>query len=597
MPYHNMYSIYLKKTIYKRCKYFYFRLVCRCLKKLSRLSEGNLSIYNQFTIQNYGECWSSKYGYNSLHSFKKSNDCVGAGFLDCHEHSMMECTGTKRASFLYQVNDRTKLMDEHCHIVRRIVCPSSVTIQNSSSHIPLVGNLTVFTHPITDGLQHTASKVLQNSTAPNTVSEKLLQNHTTASLQNTTPQFIQNLTFSIHGTISQIQMTSLMKQSNIKTTSQITKFKQSTSRKHSKGTASMLSQLQALNTGKLYTSGSKLQNVTLAPTQFFVGSSTLYTNAKSPEVEYSNYYYRNTSSLTSEKSSETVLLTITNTDLISSVTVYSVSPETTVQMTRLNVTLFSINTSPIKATLTLTSRSTLHQNTFNLQPDKSNQIPLTLISHQTASNFLQRTVSTSEQSMVLLFNLTQRNKISTSNSSHCGECKTSSSQSFGDHSSIEPEVSSTAMSTNVQTTVNLSRFSLNKTSCESVLNQSCTSHISSVHSTTWLIMRSASANLHPSLSTDETTSTIHITKSRESEPSSPLLWKESSKSNFTSSSLKGHLSSSRIETKSTPIKASSETKLSRSTNIIPNNSKRNSAPSKPTMFLISIVLQFIIACE
>lgn len=593
-----MYSIYLKKTIYKRCKYFYFRLVCRCLERLSRLSEGNLSIYNQFTIQNYGECWSSKYGYDSLHTFKKSNDCVGAGFLDCHDHSMMECTGTKRASFLYQVNNRTKLMDEHCHIVRRIVCPSSLTMQNSSSHIPLVGNLTVFTHPITDGLQHTASKVLQNSTAPNTVSEKLLQNHTTASLQNTTPQFIQNLTFPIHDTISQIQMTSLTKQSNIKTTSQVTKFKQSTSRKHSNGTDSMLSQLQTLNTGKLYISGSKLQNVTLAPTQFFVGSSILYTNAKSPEVEYSNYYYRNTSSLASEKSSETVLLTITNAELISSVTAYSVSPETTVQTTRLNVTLFSINTSPIKATLTLTSQSTtLHQNTSNLQPDKSNQSPLTLISQQTASTFLQRTVSTSEQSMVLLFNSTQRNKISTSNSSHCGECKTSSRQSFGNHSSIEPEVSSTAMPTNVQTTVNLSRFSLNKTSCESVLNQSCTSHISSVHSTTSFIIRSASANVHPSLSTEETTSTIHITKSRESEPSSPLLWKESSKSYFTSSSLKGHLSSSRIETKSTLIKANSETTLSRSTNIIPSNPEGNSAPSKPTMFLISIVLQFIIACE
>lgn len=510
---------------------------------------------------------------------------------------MPECSGKKYASFLYQVHNRTKLLDEHCYIIKRIVCPSSVVMQNSSTAIHLVGNSTVFVSATIGSPEHTAtSHVLLNSTVlPNTASQKAL---TSSSLQNytnatTTSQHIasqmgQNLTISIHDTIiiSQTDMPSLTRQSiNTKTNSQ------STSRKYSNGTDSMLSQLQTLNTGKLYTSGSKLPNVTLAPTQFLVGSSKLDTKTKTmlPKVESINRYFKNSSSLSSVRFSKTVPLTISAEQLTSSLKEYSVSAETTVETTRLNFALSSINTSPVKETSTIT-KPTLQQ--------------------QTASTLAQGTLSS--------FNSTHSKQTLTTESSYSEGSNTPSKQfmssSYENHTSIEREISSTAMSIRV-TIVEPSRLPLNKTSCESVLNQS--SQLNSAYSTTIFNTKPSSVNAYLSLPTEETT--IQITNSesikatyeasRENETGSISIWKESSTSYFKSLSLKGHLSSKLKGTTSTivqpissQIQASSETILSRGTKTTPgilnsknvNIPKGNSAESKPTTHIKTLVLQFII---
>ena len=554
-----------------------------------------MTIYNQFTIENYGECWSRKYGYDSLDTFKTSDLCIGEEFDKC-DSNMPECCGTNLASFLYQVHNRTKLLDEHCYIMKRIVCPSSVIMQNSSTPIHFVRNSTVFVSATTDSPQHTASKVLQNSTVLlNTVTQKAftsssLQNHTNATItsQYSTSQMGQNPTISISDaiSISQTYMPSLMRQSNSTKPNS-----QSTSKNYSSGTDSMLSQLQTLNTsGKLYTSGSQLPNVTQAPTQFFVGSLKFYTKAKTklPKVESTYHYSKNSNSLTSAKSSSTtVLQTTTSAErLTSSLTEYSVSAETTLQTTRLNYALSSINTSPIKATSTPTA------STF---------------SQQTASTFSQQTASTLSQSLLSSLNLTQSKQTSTAKSPQpVGSStlsKQSTSSSYGNYSSIEREISSTAMSMNV-TIVGSSRLSLNKSSCESVLNKSC--QLNSTYSTTSFNIKPTSVNVYLSLLTEDTT--VHLTNSgsiKRTHEASTSIRKENSTSHFKSASLKDHLSSkfkgttsTIVQTKSNKIEASSETMLSRSTKTTPNtlNSKNvhtpkgNSAESQPTTIMITLVL-------
>ena len=584
----NTHHIYLNEDHKKHISnYFHFRLVCRCLERLNRLSEGNLTIYNQFTIENYGECWSRKYGYDSLDTFKTSDLCIGEEFDKC-DSNMPECCGTNLASFLYQVHNRTKLLDEHCYIMKRIVCPSSVIIHNSSTPIHLVGNSTVFISATTDSPQHTASKVLQNSTVLlNTVTQKAftsssLQNHTNATItsQYSTSQMGQNPTISISDaiSISQTYMPSLMRQSNSTKPNS-----QSTSKNYSSGTDSMLSQLQTLNTsGKLYTSGSQLPNVTQAPTLFFVGSLKLYTKAKTklPKVESTYHYSKNSNSLASAKSSSTTVLqtTISAERLTSSLIEYSVSAETTLQTSRLNYALSSINTSPIKATST-----------------------------STASTFSQQTASTLSQSLLSSLNLTQNKQTSTAKSPQpVGSStlsKQSTSSSYGNYSSIEREISSTAMSMNV-TIVGSSRLALNKSSCEPVLNKSC--QLNSTYSTTSFNIKPTSVNVYLSLLTEDTT--VHLTNSgsiKRTHEASTSIRKENSTSHFKSASLKGHLSSKLkgttstiVQTKSNKIEASSETMLSRSTKTTPNtlNSKNvhtpkgNSAESQPTTIMITLVL-------
>ena len=565
------------------------------MERLNRLSEGNLTIYNQFTIENYGECWSRKYGYDSLDTFKTSDLCIGEEFNKC-DSNMPECCGTNLASFLYQVHNRTKLLDEHCYIMKRIVCPSSVIMQNSSTPIHFVRNSTVFVSATTDSPQHTASKVLQNSTILlNTVTQKAftsssLQNHTNATItsQYSTSQMGQNPTISISDaiSISQTYMPSLMRQSNSTKPNS-----QSTSKNYSSRTHSMLSQLQTLNTsGKLYTPGSQLPNVTQAPTQFFVGSLKLYTKAKTklPKVESTYHYSKNSNSLASAKSSSTtVLQTTTSAErLTSSLIEYSVSAETTLRTTRLNFALSSINTSPIKATSTSTA------STF---------------SQQTASTFSQQTASTLSQSLLSSLNLTQSKQTSTAKSPQpVGSStlsKQSTSSSYGNYSSIEREISSTSMSMNV-TIVGSSRLALNKSSCESVLNKSC--QLNSTYSTTSFNIKPTSVNVYLSLLTEDTT--VHLTNSgsiKRTHEASTSIRKENSTSHFKSASLKGHLSSKLkgttstiVQTKSNKIEASSETMLSRSTKTTPNilNSKNvhtpkgNSAESQPTTIMITLVL-------
>ena len=559
------------------------------MERLNRLSEGNLTIYNQFTIENYGECWSRKYGYDSLNTFKTSDLCIGEKFDKC-DSSMPECCGTNLASFLYQVHNRTKLLDEHCYIMKRIVCPSSVIIQNSSTPIHFVRNSTVFVSATTDSPQHTASKVLQNSTVLlNTVTQKAftsssLQNHTNATItsQYSTSQMGQNPTISISDTISisQTYMPSLIRQpNNTKPNSQ------STSKNYSSGTDSMLSQLQTLNTGKLYTSGSQLPNVTQAPTQFLVGSLKLDTKAKTklPKVESTYHYSKNSNSLASAKSPSTTVLqtTISAERLTSFLIEYSVSAETTLQTTRLNFTLSSINTSPIKATST-----------------------------STASTFSQQTASTLSQSLLSSLNLTQSKQTSTAKSPQpVGSStlsKQSTSSSYGNYSSIESEISSTAMSMNV-TIVGSSSLSLNKSSCESVLNKSC--QLNSTYSTTSFNIKPTSVNVYLSLPTEDTT--VHLTNSgsiKRTHEASTSIRKENSTSHFTSASLKGHLSSkfkgttsTIVQTKSNKIEASSETMLSRNTKTTPgilnsknvNTPKGNSAEPQLTTTIITLVLPCI----
>jgi hypothetical protein len=125
-----------------------------------------------------------------------------------------------------------------------------------------------------------SSQVLRNLTSlinttniwQNTISQALdtsavLKNATNTSLK-TYSQMPSSTTWSIDSQTTRL-----------KTSSLYTTFNESTSKTFSNQTDSMLSQLQTLNTGELYTSGSKLQNVTLAPTQFFITGSIHHTTA------------------------------------------------------------------------------------------------------------------------------------------------------------------------------------------------------------------------------------------------------------------------------------------------------------------------------
>ncbi|CAB4014493.1 Hypothetical predicted protein [Paramuricea clavata] len=371
-------------------------LACRCLERLNRLSDGNLSIYNQFTIENYGECWSTRHGHDSPYILTRSNNCIGAGYLDCQQNSTSECSGTQLSSFLYQIHNRTKLLDEHCEIVKRIVCPSSTITLLQNSSTPFLGNATVFGN-FTNTRQYPTSQFLRNSTVlintTNTwqyMSSQFLRNstaliNTTNIWQNTISQaldtsaVLKNATNTSLNTYSQMPSSTIWsidsQTTRLKTSSLYTTFNESTSKTFSNQTDSMLSQLQTLNTGELHTSGSKLQNVTLAPTQIFITGSMRYTTSATElsNVESTRPYSNHSISLTLARSSETTVSTPSNAEQIanksyyiskdaSSMTRLSVNRETTLQTSKLSFTISSINTSPIKETSIRASQSIFQQN-------------------------------------------------------------------------------------------------------------------------------------------------------------------------------------------------------------------------------------------
>ena len=380
----------------KTFNYSYFRLACRCLERLNRLSDGNLSVYNQFTIENYGECWSTRHGDDSPYILTRSNNCIGAGYLDCQRNSMSECSGTQLSSFLYQIHNRSKLLDEHCEIVKRIVCPSSTITLLQNSSTPFLGNATVSGN-FTNTRQYPTSQFLRNSTVlintTNTwqyTSSQVLRNltsliTTTNIWQNTISQVLdtsavlKNATNTSLNTYSQMPSSTIWsidsQTTRLKTSSLYTTFNESTSKTFSNQTDSMLSQLQTLNTGELYTSGSKLQNVTLAPTQFFITGSIHHTTAANElsNVETTRSYSNHSISLTLARSSETTVSTPSNAEQIANKSYYiskdtssmsrlSANRETTLQTSKLSFTISSINTSPIKEISIRASQSIFQQN-------------------------------------------------------------------------------------------------------------------------------------------------------------------------------------------------------------------------------------------
>jgi hypothetical protein len=166
----------------------------------------------------------------------------------------------------------------------------------------------------------------------------------------------------------------------------------------------MLSQLQTLNTGELYTSGSKLQNVTLAPTQFFITGSIHHTTAANElsNVETTRSYSNHSISLTLARSSETTVSTPSNAEQIANKSYYiskdtssmsrlSANRETTLQTSKLSFTISSINTSPIKEISIRASQSIFQQ---NLSTSESiNQILSTSL-HIMLSSALSRQLNT-----------------------------------------------------------------------------------------------------------------------------------------------------------------------------------------------------------
>lgn len=377
--------------------FLYFSLTCRCLERLNRISNGNLSVYNQFTIENYGECWSSRIGHDSLHSLTRSNNCIGAGYLECQQESPDECTGIELSSFLYQIHDRTKLLDEHCHIVKRIVCPSLTIQRNSSlpsqlpstdhtafinstrtqqfttSQLQISSFTTTFVNSASSREHNSSLLVFQSSEIDitskghNLTSSEVLQN-LTHTLQHTNSQFFLNSTASIYPTFTRLYNThsqsfspSLTVQS---TNSQLT-FKSVNasfqgSRTVFKQTDSMLSQLQTLNTGLLYTSGSRFPSIILAPTQFSIISSTpnATTATELSFVESSIAFHSSDNS--HEKSSQTpvVMITPSIAEKITNISyIRRSSTEVESYTSRLNVVVSSINTSPIQKISPYSSQS------------------------------------------------------------------------------------------------------------------------------------------------------------------------------------------------------------------------------------------------
>ncbi len=268
-------------------------------------------------------------------------------------------------------------------------------LQNSSTLS--VGNATAF-RSSTNVHQHTTSQVLRNSTmlinatkARRYTTSPVLRNstvliNTTDTWQYKSSQDLKNLTGLINTanmqqhTVSQGNSAVLMNSTNIphhtysmdsqstrlNTSSLDTTIQESTSKKFSRQTDSMLSQLQTLNTGVLYTSGSngsKLQNVTLAPTQFFITSSIRHTIAATDlsTVESIKSFSNHINSPSTTKSFGTTTPTPSNTVQLANESYYvspdrnsapgrSANRETTLPTSTLSFALVSINTSPIKAT-------------------------------------------------------------------------------------------------------------------------------------------------------------------------------------------------------------------------------------------------------
>ena len=309
---------------------------------------------------------------------------------------MSECSGTQLSSFLYQIHNRTKLLNEHCEIVKRIVCPSSTITLLQNSSTPFLGNATVSGN-FTNTQQHPTSQFLRNSTVlintTNTwqyTSSQVLRNltsliNTTNIWQNTISQVLdtsavlKNATNTSLNTYSQMPSSTIWsidsQTTRLKTSSLYTTFNESTSKTFSNQTDSMLSQLQTLNTGELYTSGSKLQNVTLAPTQIFITGSIHHTTTANElsNVETTRSYSNHSISLTLARSSETTVSTLSNAEQIANKSYYiskdtssmsrlSANRETTLQTSKLSFAISSINTSPIKEISILASRSIFQQN-------------------------------------------------------------------------------------------------------------------------------------------------------------------------------------------------------------------------------------------
>ena len=164
--------------------------MCRCQEKLRKLSNGDLNIYNQFTIENYAECWSSEKSFNA-DSFTRSSDCVGAGYKPCQNNRMAECSGKPGVSFLYQVNRRDKLLEEHCHVEKRIIC-STRRAQNFSTPFP---NFTTSPKYTTSQIVSTTSASLSSASSrqPNTASI-IASTSQASTVSSTTPTFDQSKT-------------------------------------------------------------------------------------------------------------------------------------------------------------------------------------------------------------------------------------------------------------------------------------------------------------------------------------------------------------------------------------------------------------------
>ena len=202
---------------------FSSRLACRCAERLNKLASGNMKIYRIFSLENYGECWSSKTKDHNPGQLDVVKSCVGAGYLKCNNDTVNECVGTDSTSYLYQVNQRMEIISTHCQRVTVWVCPSSAAFRNQSLF---------------------ASTAVQTSRAHNTATT-MTHNLTSQTSKGYQPSSSNRTTYPESAT-SSVQ------------------------------TDSALQSLQTLNTGVSFTLP---RNITLAPTQYsgirYLTSSTV----------------------------------------------------------------------------------------------------------------------------------------------------------------------------------------------------------------------------------------------------------------------------------------------------------------------------------
>ena len=194
--------------------FFSFRLVCRCIKRLDKLAAGNTRIYKQFSLENYGECWSSRAIHHNPRQLKKSNKCVGEKVLNCNEDIHAECAGIGITSFIYQIKKRAEFIPDHCRRVTRMVCSTSAKLSNILS----------------------SASTIETSTAETTPTNE-----------------IKNFSSQINGM-------------GLRTSSNHIRSAKSTTGIYLHHTESALHHLQTLNTGGLFTPGKIPRYATLAPT-------------------------------------------------------------------------------------------------------------------------------------------------------------------------------------------------------------------------------------------------------------------------------------------------------------------------------------------